>query len=395
MKILWHNAIDQIDRNQWDRLAVPLETPLLEWQWLHFLEASGSVAPAQGWHPCHLTLWEGRRLMAAAPLYIKTHSEGEFVFDHWWAKLSSDYGVRYYPKLVGMSPLTPAVGYRFLMDETLDPSAVVPEMVAAIDHLCRSTALSGFQINFVDSHWCDSAFDPQLFLAWQHQSFLWKNPGFTDFTDYLKPFKSSQRRNIRREVRHMERQGIRIVPLTGDRIPRDLAPLMYRYYLNTNEQFGPWAACYLNAEFFNFIFKQLRHRLLIMAAYHEADGTKPLALSMLLRKGRHLIGRYWGTAEPVKDLHFNLCYYAPIQWAIANGMHSIDPGAGSPHKIYRGFEAVANTSLHRFYHPRLNSLFQHVIEDVNQMERANIRSLNSQLPFAQNDTQGRVRVCKP
>lgn len=383
MDIHWHNSIDQIDPVQWDRLVAPLETPLLEWQWLHLLENSGSVAPANGWHPCHLTLWEGAQLQAAAPLYIKTHSEGEFVFDHWWAKLSKNYGIRYYPKLVGMSPLTPAVGYRFLMDDSLKASVIIPKMMAAIDHLCRSIELSSFQINFVDPDWYDSAFPSDFFLPWHHQSFLWKNQRFTEFADYLKPFKSSQRRNIRREVRHMDRQGIEIRPLTGPEISQDMAPLMFRYYLKTNAQYGPWAARYLNADFFDKIFKHLRHRLLLMAAYHMSNGTTPIALSMLLHKGNHLIGRYWGSAEQIKDLHFNMCFYAPIRWAIANGIETIDPGAGSPHKIFRGFRAVVNTSLHRFYDPRLKAIFRRHIDDVNQMEHANIRVLNEQLPFAQ------------
>ncbi len=387
MDLHWHNSIDQIEPMQWDRLAAPLETPLLEWQWLHFLEDSGCVAPAHGWHPCHLTLWEGRHLQAAAPLYIKTHSEGEFVFDHWWAKLSDDYGVRYYPKLVGMSPLTPAVGYRFLMDAALEPAVVIPKMMAAIDHLCRSMELSGFQINFVDPDWYARMFPPDLLLSWHHQSFLWKNQGFIDFADYLKPFKSSQRRNIRREMRQMDRQGIEIRSLTGSQISPDTAPLMFRYYLKTNAQYGPWAARYLNADFFEKIFDHMRHRLLLMAAYHPSSGTAPIALSMLLRKGPHLIGRYWGSAGHIKDLHFNMCFYAPIRWAIANGIQTFDPGAGSPHKIYRGFKAVANTSLHRFYDPRLKAIFRRLIDDVNQMEHSNIRALNEQLPFAKKESQ--------
>lgn len=386
MDIHWHNSIGQIDPVQWDRLATPLETPLLEWQWLNFLEDSGSVAPANGWHPCHATLWDGGQLQAAAPLYIKTHSEGEFVFDHWWAKLSENYGVRYYPKLVGMSPLTPAVGYRFLMDDALNPSEIIPKMMAAIDHLCRSMELSCFQINFVDPDWYATVFPSDLLLPWHHHSFLWQNQGLTKFSDYLKPFKSSQRRNIRREMRQMDRQGIEIRPLTGSQISTEMAPLMFRYYLKTNAQYGQWAARYLNADFFDKIFEHLQHRLLLMAAYHSSNAATPIALSMLLHKGSHLIGRYWGSAKQIKDLHFNMCFYAPIRWAIANGIQTIDPGAGSPHKIYRGFKAVVNTSLHRFYDPRLKAIFRRLIDDVNQMERSNIRSLNAQLPFAKKES---------
>jgi predicted N-acyltransferase len=379
--VRWLKSMQEVSQSQWDRLAQPLETPLLEWQWLQALESSGSIAPQYGWHPSHLTIWEGDSLVAAAPLYIKTHSEGEFIFDHWWAQLAGQYGVSYYPKLVGMSPVTPAVGYRLLAAEGLTPQSIVPTMVAAIDQLCETHKLACCHLNFIDAPWfaanCTNSFSP-----WHHQSFLWRNAGYDSFDDYLQIFKSTQRHNIRRERRQMERQGIRIRTMTGDEIPYSLAPQMYTYYLRTNAQYGPWAARYLNADFFERIFRTYRHRLLVVAAYRPSDGKIPLALAMLLVKGGQLIGRYWGCAEPVKDLHFNMCFYAPIQWAIENKIQTFDPGAGSPHKIYRGFEAVANTSLHRFYDPRLKILFEHLIDEVNRMEQVSIASLNRRLPFA-------------
>jgi uncharacterized protein len=380
--VRWLKSMNEVSRQDWDRMALPLETPLLEWQWLHDLEASGSIAPAHGWHPCHLTFWDGEVLKAAAPLYIKTHSDGEFIFDHWWAQLAAEYGVSYYPKLVGMSPVTPAVGYRLLADEGVDPMALVPNMVAAIDHLCENLKMACCHLNFIDAPWF-AAYSANSFMAWQHQSYLWHNAGYRTFEDYLEIFKSSQRRNIRRERRQMATLGIHFKSLTGDDIPTDLAPVMYQYYLRTNAQYGPWAARYLNADFFERIFRSYRHRLLVVAAYRTSDLQRPLALSMLLLKGCHLIGRYWGSAETIKDLHFNMCFYEPIQWAIENGIQTFDPGAGSTHKIYRGFEAVANTSLHRFYHPRLKILFQHLIGEVNRMEQVNIEALNRKLPFAQ------------
>ena len=122
--------------------------------------------------------------------------------------------------------------------------------------------------------------------------------------------------------------------------------------------------------------------MLLVAAYHPSTGDQPLSLSMLLHKNRTLIGRYWGCAVPVKDLHFNMCFYAPIKWAIEHGIRTFDPGAGSPHKIYRGFEAVANTSLHRFYEPRLKMLFNRFIGEINRAEQESIDGLNAQLPFA-------------
>lgn len=378
--IRWLDAVDEVDRRQWDRLALALPTPLLEWRWLHHLEASGSISPATGWQPCHLTLWDRRELVAAAPLYIKSHSDGEFIFDHGWARLASEYGIDYYPKMVGMSPATPAVGYRFLMAQGIDSKRLVDEMFSAIDRRCRERRLSCCHLNFVDPDGFDRR--PQDgFSTWRHQSYIWRNRNFDSFDDYLEVFKSSQRRNIRRERRRMADNGIRIEALAGDDIPPDLAGTMYRYYLMTNARYGPWAARYLNGDFFRRIFQDLRHRLLIVAAYRDSTAL-PLALSMLLVKDRHLIGRYWGCAAPVKDLHFNMCFYAPIQWAIDNGIRTFDPGAGSPHKIQRGFEAVSNTSLHRFYDLRLKALFEHLIGEVNQMAQSQIEALNGQLPFA-------------
>jgi len=369
-----------VDQEQWNALALPMASPLMEWQWLHHLEASGSITPHYGWQPCHLTIWDRHRLIGAAPLYIKSHSDGEFIFDHWWAQLAKDYGISYYPKLVGMSPATPAVGYRFLMAGDVDQAGVMRSLLSAIDLFSERNELSCCHFNFVDAPWF-AQWPSDGFSAWQHQSYLWKNREYTCFEDYLQTFKSSQRRNIRRECRRMQTHGIDIKAHTCDDISVDLADTMYEFYLKTNARYGPWAARFLNGDFFQRIFRDCRHRMLIIAAY-QRPSVQPMALSMLLIKHHHLIGRYWGCAQPVKDLHFNMCFYAPIRWAIENGIQTFDPGAGSAHKIYRGFKAVANTSLHRFYDMRLKLLFEHLINEVNRMEQSNIDALNRQLPFA-------------
>ncbi|MFV0437219.1 MAG: GNAT family N-acetyltransferase [Desulfopila sp.] len=380
LTVRWHDSIDQIDQRQWDRLALPLSTPLFEYRWLHHLEASGSITSRHGWQPNHLTAWSGQDLVGAVPLYLKNDSWGEFVFDHWWVRLAEKYQIRYYPKLVGMSPVTPSVGFRFLVAEHLDQRQVCLQLLAAIDRFCQENEIPGCQLNFVDTAWF-AALDISGFIGWQHQSYLWENRGFNNFDDYLQTFKSSQRRNIRREQRSMERQGIVIRALTGEEIPTTFGELMYRQYLNTNTRYGPWAARYLNAQFFRRIFSDFRHRLLLFAAYLNGS-VNPIALSMLLVKDGHLIGRYWGCDSPTKDLHFNMCYYQPINWAIANGIRTFDPGAGSPHKIMRGFAPVANTSLHRLYTPHLQALFAQLIDQVNTMEQAHIDELNEMLPLA-------------
>lgn len=387
--IQWKTAVADIDALQWNRLAREMDTPLLEWEWLHALEASGSICPDTGWYPRHLTLWQGADLVAAAPLYLKTHSEGEFVFDHWWARLAEKVGLAYYPKLIGMSPATPASGYCFLVAEGANRREVARTLTAAIDRFCLENGVHSSHFHFVDQGWVDHLRQCGYTL-WNHQAYRWDNAGLDDFEDYLQAFKSNQRRNIRRERARMQSLGIEIRPLRGDAISADLADSMYDCYLNTNAQYGLWAARFLNKNFFQRIFSDFRHRLLVFEAHETARGSMPLALSMLLVKNRQLIGRYWGSRKPVQDLHFNLCFYEPIAWAIANGISWFDPGVGSPHKLQRGIRAVASPSLHRFYNDQMRTLFHHFIPEVNALIQREIDALNRRLPLAR--TEGRQKI---
>jgi predicted N-acyltransferase len=373
--------LSEIEAEAWDALAVPLEVPFLEWEWLQAMESSGSIAPENGWAPLHLTLWDGKHLAAAAPLYVKGHSEGEFVFDHMWWEVAEKIGVAYYPKLVGMSPVTPLAGYRFLVAPDQEEAAVTERLIGEIDALCRTNRLSGCSFLHVDPHW-KHRLEKLGFSGWTHQSFLWINDAFSSFEDYLARFRTNQRRNIRRERNSLARQGIRVVPLTGEDIPTSYFPLMYRYYAATNEKFGPWGCKYLTRDFFEKIASRYRHRLLVIAAFSENSGPEPLAMSMLLVKGRRLYGRYWGSAQAVNHLHFNLCYYEPIRWAIENGIRTYDPGMGGFHKVRRGFRSVGNTSLHRFTHPRMQFILHDNIDRINRLEQANIDELNRSIPFA-------------
>lgn len=378
--IKWINSIGAVEQPAWNRLAQALKTPILEWEWLHQMEASGSVAPKTGWLPCHLTVHSGKQLVAAAALYVKSHSEGEFVFDYLWADVAAQLGIKYYPKLIGMSPATPSVGYRFLIDPDEDEQQMTTMMLAAIDQLCRHNDLSGCSFHFVDPDW-----QPQMeqrgFMSWKHQNYSWQNRDYGSFDDYLQIFNKNQRHNIRRERKAIHNQGVTMKALTGEAIPRSYFSLMYSLYERTNDQFGPWGAKYLTRKFFEGLYDDYRHRLLFMAAFREEDLELPVAMSFLITKGDLLIGRYWGSFEWIKALHFNACYYGPIEWAIANGITIFDPGIGSTHKIRRGFHAVSNFSLHRFYEPRLQKLMELHIDEINRLGQEQIDALNAGLPY--------------
>jgi len=381
-EIRWIQRVDEVDASAWDALAGPLPTPFLEWEWLHLLEASSSVGAEKGWLPHHLTLWRDDTLVAAAPLYIKSHSVGEFVFDHAWADVARRLDIAYYPKLVGMSPFSPTIGYRFLIAPDENQSQMTALMLMAIEHLVRHYHLAGCSFNYVDPDW-GRLLEPHGFLSWTHQSFAWHNHGYRSFDDYLAIFKSNQRRNIRRERRAMPDQGIQLVPLTDETISRDLFPHMYRLYADTNAQFGPWGCKYLTEDFFLGLYARYRHRILLIAAYHDDTDALPIGMSFLLVKGDRLYGRYWGTQAPANALHFNACYYQPIEWAIENDIRIFDPGIGGEHKIRRGFEAVPNISYHRFADERMQEVLRLNIGRINQMEQANIDGINSERPIAQ------------
>ncbi len=382
-RLEWTNKISDIDRQAWDALAVPLQTPLLEYEWLCLLEESGSVRAETGWLPIHLIVWSDDRMVGAAPLYLKGHSSGEFVFDHAWADLAQRLGLRYYPKLVGMSPFSPIVGYRFLIAPQEDEKRITDLMLRAIDRFCQQNQISGCSFLFVDPDWSNRMVE-YGFIGWRHQSYVWKNPGFGTFDDYLAVFNSNQRRNIKRERRSLNAQGIRIQPCTGEQIPRHFFPLMYSYYAATNDQYGPWSCKYLTETFFEGLHDRYRNRIVVMAAFdNESSNGMPLGMSFLLRKKDRLYGRYWGSSQMINHLHFNACYYSPIEWAIQQGIRRFDPGAGSPHKVRRGFEAVANHSLHRFYEPRLKQIMQTHIDEINRLEQQQIDDLNDLLPLAE------------
>ncbi|XGW00441.1 MAG: GNAT family N-acetyltransferase [Leptolyngbya sp. BL-A-14] len=383
--IAWINSLDDVPQAAWDALAMPLQTPFFEWEWLHNMETSGSTTAETGWLPNHLTLWRDRQLLAVAPLYVKGHSYGEFVFDHQWADVAARLGVEYYPKLLGMSPFTPAEGYRFLIAPGEDEDELTGLMVSAIDQFCIRNKISGCNFLYADPEW-RITMERHGFTSWLHHSFIWQNQDYKTFDDYLGAFNANQRRNIKRERKAVEKAGLTVRTHTGDDIPQSLFPLMYRFYSDTCDKFGWWGSKYLTPTFFEQLYPNYRDRVLFVAAYDEKK-TQPIGMSFCLTKGANLYGRYWGSFQEIDCLHFDACYYTPIEWAINHGIKTFDPGAGGRHKKRRGFPATPNHSLHRFYDPRLMQVFQSYIGQVNDLEQREMDAINQGLPFKQEDDE--------
>lgn len=376
----WIDSLNKVDRNAWNALALNLKTPFLEWDWLANIENSGCAVPKQGWLANHLLVWEGQELIAAAPLYLKGHSYGEFVFDHQWADLSHRLGLEYYPKLLGMSPFTPAPGYRFLLSDRLkDPQEVTKMMLQEIDRYCDRHQISGCHFLFVDPEW-KSDLEVYGYTTWMHHSYVWQNQGFSDFDAYLQGFNANQRRNIKRERKAVANSGLTMKVYTGQEIPTAFFSQMYDLYSDHCDKF--WGGSkYLNRQFFVQLADCFRDRLVFVAG--EMEGlTHPVGMSMCIRKNEQMFGRYWGCIQEIDCLHFNACYYTPIEWAIAQGIQCFDPGAGGEHKKRRGFPATANYSLHRLYRDRLKQILLPHIQQLNSYQRLQIDAINQELPFS-------------
>ncbi|MDR2746492.1 MAG: GNAT family N-acetyltransferase [Treponema sp.] len=372
-------SITGISAEKWNSLVTPETLPFLEWEWLAALEESGSIAPETGWHPLHFCLWEGDRLAAAAPFYLKTNSDGEYVYDYFWAEAAQSLGRRWYPKLVGAPAATPAEGYRFLHAPGLDGEALTALILEAAENICRQNGIVSLNLLFADPLWAQTL--PRLgYSPWEHSHYVWENPGYAGFEDYLSIFSKNQRKNIRKEYRRHGEQDISIRIINGEDAGEDMFRRMFELFTITNDKFAPWDARWVNEEFFLRLEKTCRRRAAFVEASRNGSG-EILAMAFLVRKGDRMWGRYWGAYEEVRDLHFAACYYAPMDWCIREGIRTFDPGAGSPHKIRRGFRAVTDRSWHKFFDPRLERLFADNIDAVNQYEAENRRILNAELPF--------------
>lgn len=377
LTVKWLPSMAAIDKDAWNLLAVPYGSPMLFWEYLNLLEKTGNVSPRTGWTPAHFTLWRGGTLAAAAPMYIKTASPGEFVFDFLWVEVAERIGKHYYPKLVGMSPLTPCRGFRLLTTGDHEDAQLTARFLGEVEIFCRTRKLHSSAFNFCDPAW--TTFLPDSYTAWNHVDFIMHPNDFGSWDDYTHSLSKNSRKNARKEAESMKEQGITLRMVPGREAPALFYELMWEYYIDTNRKFGPWAAVFLNREFFIRLKEELPDNHLFCAAYGEDnsgagsgdgenDNTEPVALSLFLNSSTSLLGRYWGANDFYPNLHFNVCYYEPIKWAIAHNILAFDPGMGGDHKARRGFLPQMHQSMHRFFDPLMDSVFRGNIHVFNESE---------------------------
>jgi predicted N-acyltransferase len=334
-----HASIAEIPAAAWDACAGE-ENPSVSHAFLNALEESGSTTPRTGWTPQHLTLaGPGTSTIGVVPLYAKTHSYGEYIFDYGWADAFERAGGRYYPKLLSASPFTPVPGPRLMVHAGALPETRA-HLIAAMIQLAKRRRISSLHVNFPESIDLE-ALTEAGFLQRMGQQFHWTNDGFRDFDDFLAALNSRKRKAVKKERREALAPGLEIDVLTG----ADLKPrhwdAFYEFYLATSDR--KWGSAYLNRRFFALIGERMPEKIVLIMARHGADYV---AGAFNLLGTKTIYGRNWGSYGDYKFLHFECCYYQAIEFAIAHGLKRVEAGAQGPHKIQRGYLPVPTYSAH-------------------------------------------------
>lgn len=354
-----HSTITAFSPEAWD-LCAGAENPFVSHGFLRALEQSGSVGENTGWSPCHLAVKDQTgQLLACAPLYLKSHSYGEYVFDWGWAQAYERAGGRYYPKLQCAVPFTPVTGPRLLVHpQAPDPQALRTALAQAMISLAGRLEASSVHITFAAEEEC-KALAPAGFLHRIGQQYHWQNRGYGCFDDFLAELSSRKRKAIRKEREKAQSQGIVFRALSGAAITPAHWNAFYQFYLSTIDR--KWAAPYLTRRFFPLLGESLGDQVVLIVGEREDDGT-PVCAALNLRGGESLYGRTWGAAGDYRFLHFECCYYQAMDYAIAHGLTWVEAGAQGEHKISRGYLPRLTWSAHWLADPRLSQAVAHFLD---------------------------------
>ena len=365
-------GLQDVDPNAWNAVANPAGVPFdpfLSWEFLEALELSGAAIPETGWSPCHVLIEDpNAEIIAAMPLYAKTHSQGEFVFDHSWAEAYQRAGGQYFPKLLGAVPFTPVTGRRLLTKPGPDQTRLGNALVSAAIQVAAQNDFSSLHVNFVEP---DQAadLDELGLLIRNDQQFHWRNDGYEDFAEFLAALSSSKRKNLRKE-RAKAQSGLTFKHLTGDEIKAHHWDAFFEFYMDTGSR--KWGYPYLNRETFTLLGERLAEHILLVLAY---DDDVPIAGALNLIGSDTHYGRYWGCTDPRPFLHFETCYYQAIDFAIAQNLAVVEAGAQGGHKLARGYAPVATYSAHWIAHKGLRE----AIDDYLARERQAVEHENAYL----------------
>jgi predicted N-acyltransferase len=367
-------GIAGVDPADWDACAGPNQ-PFLSHAFLSALEESGSATAETGWLPLHAILEADGRLLACAPMYLKSHSYGEYVFDWGWAEAYERAGGRYYPKLQVAVPFTPVPGPRLLVRE--DARATRPALIEGLVGAARQLGVSSLHVTFCREDEARELGAAGL-LQRQGTQYHWHNRGYRDFQDFLDGLKSSRRKTIRKERARVGEQGVEIQALTGAEITPAIWDVFYPFYLSTVDK--RWGSAYLSKRFFRQLSARMPERVVLVMARH---GGRYVAGALNLLGADALYGRIWGCCQEFDFLHFEACYYAAIDFAIQNGLARVEAGAQGRHKLQRGYEPVPTWSAHWIRDPGLRGAVERFLVQERRAVAAEAEELRELLPYRQ------------
>ena len=369
------SSIASVAAEEWDACA-GAENPFVSHAFLKALEDSGSVGEGTGWRPLHLLLEDaGGRLIGTMPLYLKSHSWGEYVFDQSWADAWERAGGRYYPKLQASVPFTPVPGPRLLVRPGADAGARRALLAKALAAAATQLEVSSAHVTFAQAEDI-AALSAAGYLLRKGVQFHWQNQGYRSFEEFLANLSSRKRKTIRKERAAVAEAGITLRALPGTEITSRHWDVFFRFYISTSDR--KWGSPYLNRKFFELLGARLGEKVVLILA--EKNG-RPVAGALNLKGADTLYGRNWGASVDVPFLHFEACYYQAIEYAIGHGLARVEAGAQGPHKIQRGYLPVETASAHWI----ADAGFRKAVADFLRRERSaithEIAALNEMSPY--------------
>ena len=387
IEITAHPSLAGIDPADWDACACPEVTdggrpvdPFTTYRFLKAIEDSGSIGTGTGWQPRYLSARQDGQVIAVAPLYAKSHSQGEYIFDHNFAHAYEQAGGRYYPKLQMAVPFTPATGRRFLTRPGFEVAGMSALVQGAVQ-IAADNELSSLHVTFCTQAEALAGAEMGL-LHRTSQQFHWRNADYADFDAFLAQLSARKRKNIRKERATAQGFGGDIVTLTGDQIAPHHWDYIWQFYQDTGGR--KWGTPYLTRRFFEIAHDSLRDDILLVLA--QRDGV-PVAGALNMIGRDTLYGRYWGCSEHHACLHFEVCYYQAIDYAIQHGLRLVEAGAQGEHKLARGYMPVTTHSLHWFGDAGFRGAVANYLEAERNAVDEDIEILTSYGPFRNTDEE--------
>ena len=376
MKVERLFSIEGVDEVAWRALEPP-DFPFFDFEFLRALERSGSIGGASGWSPIYIVCKDKGRILGTLCLYLKTNSYGEYIFDWGWAQAYRQHGLPYYPKLVAAVPFTPATGPKLLVRPDADRVEVTHALLDAAQELGEERRVSSLHALFLPEEELEE-FKKRGFSVRHSLQFHWRNRGYDAFSDYLDALEGKRRRQVARERRQLRDEGLEIERLTGEALSPEHATMMYRFYTSTLDR--KWGVPYLTRSFFDEVFRRMGDRILLVLA-RDAETGRPVAGALNFFKGQTLYGRYWGASEERRNLHFELCYYQAIEFAIERRLALFEAGAQGEHKLARGFLPSLTYSAHAIHHLGFRRAIEQYIAEEKEMLAEDVAMYNRHAPY--------------